>query len=119
MCKIVQDIGGGIVADFLSFKNFTSAETGPYMEKYFRGNTEMSTEDRLRTISLASDAVSSWHQTTTIHAEGSLAAQKLTIYRQADWDRYEAIASRAGNLKARPKHAVTDSLLKFPPDLPL
>ena len=119
MCKIVQDIGGGIIADFLSFQNLTSKDTGPYVEKYFRGKAEIPTEHRLRAIALAADATQGSEQATTIHAEGSLATQRMTMYRQADWERYKAIARRAARIDDGSKHPLTANLLRFPPELPL
>jgi 4-hydroxybutyryl-CoA dehydratase/vinylacetyl-CoA-Delta-isomerase len=113
--KYVQDITGGIVADLPSFKNFLSAETRPYMEKYFQGKAGIPTEHRLRATMLARDISSSWVQGTTIHAEGSLSAQKISLTAIADWEKYKAVARRAARISDGSEHPLTRDLPPFPP----
>jgi 4-hydroxybutyryl-CoA dehydratase/vinylacetyl-CoA-Delta-isomerase len=114
--KLVQDLGGGLVADVPSFKNFLNPETKPYIEKYFQGRADVPTEHRLRAIMLARDLCSQFLQATTIHAEGSLAAQKIAIHATADWERYKAIARRVAKIPG-PEHPVTKDLPVYPPEL--
>ena len=115
--KTVQDLGGGVVADLPSFKNFLSPETKPYIQKYFQGKAEVPTEHRLRAIMLARDLCSQFWQATSIHAEGSLAAQKIAIQATADWERYKAIARRVAKIPG-PEHPVVKDLPHYPPEFP-
>jgi 4-hydroxybutyryl-CoA dehydratase/vinylacetyl-CoA-Delta-isomerase len=51
----------------------------------------------------------------TIHAEGSLEAQKLSIYALADFDRYKAAAKRAARIQDGTKYSIYSQLPDFPP----
>ena len=81
--KYIQDIAGGIVATVPSSKDFFNPETKPLMEKYFGGKAGVPTEDRLRMVKLVRELTSSYEDVLTIHAEGSLEAQKLSILQLA------------------------------------
>ena len=53
----------------------------------------------------------------TIHAEGSLAAQRMTVFAQADWERYKAAARHSMGLPTdHPdfKDLPTEPLYKLP-----
>ncbi|MFH0914194.1 MAG: 4-hydroxyphenylacetate 3-hydroxylase N-terminal domain-containing protein [Chloroflexota bacterium] len=113
--RCLQDITGGVVADLPSFKNFLSPETRPFIEKYFRGKAEVPTEHRLRAIMLAKDLCSSAVQGGTIHAEGSLAAQKIALTGVGDWERYKALARRAARISDGSEHPLTKEFPAFPP----
>lgn len=115
--KCVQDIGGGILADVPSFKNFLSPATRPYVEKYLQGKAGVPTEHRLRAVMLARDACAAYTQATTIHAEGSLATQRKSIYGAADWARYKAMAKRAALIEDDKAPQIVKDLPSFPPDL--
>ena len=97
--KYLQDIAGGIVSTMPSFEDFANPETHHLIEKYLGGKAGIPTEDRLRAINLVRDLASSDHGNTTIHAEGSLAAQQLTLWNTADWDRFKAAAKRVAGIK--------------------
>ena len=87
------------------------------MEKYLAGKDGVSTESRLRMIKLVRDLTSSYEDVLTIHAEGSLEAQKLSILTLADFERYKAAARRAARVKNGKPHALFEDLPAFPPDL--
>jgi len=53
----------------------------------------------------------------TIHAEGSLEAQKLSILQLAEFDRYKAAAMRASQVKNKKEHPLFADLPQFPPKL--
>ena len=115
--KYLQDIAGGIVATAPSSKDYFNPETGPLIDKYLAGRAGVSTEDRLRVIKLVKDIGSSYEDVLTIHAEGSLEAQKLSILLLADFERYKAAAMRAASVKNRKEHPLFADLPKFPPKL--
>jgi 4-hydroxybutyryl-CoA dehydratase/vinylacetyl-CoA-Delta-isomerase len=115
--KYLQDIAGGIVATAPSAKDFFNPETHDIIEKYLAGKAGVSTEDRLRMIKLVKDIGSSYEDVLTIHAEGSLEAQKLSILQLAEFDRYKAAAMRAAQINNRKGHALFDDLPQFPPKL--
>jgi 4-hydroxybutyryl-CoA dehydratase/vinylacetyl-CoA-Delta-isomerase len=66
---------------------------------------------------LVRDLTSSYEDVLTIHAEGSLEAQKLSIFQLADFDRYKAAALRAARLENGKPHPIFSDLPAFPPSL--
>ncbi|MBN1367480.1 MAG: hypothetical protein JW967_06105 [Dehalococcoidales bacterium] len=97
--KYVQDIAGGIVVTAPSFKDWSNPKERPLMEKYFGGKAGVPTEDRLKMVKLIKDETSPYEDVLTIHAEGSLAAQKMSILGLADFERYKSAAKRAARIK--------------------
>ena len=100
--KAVQDIAGGIVATVPSEHDWNNPETRGDLEKYLAGSQKLSAEDRFKIIHLVKDLVASelggFWEVTSLHAEGSLAAERLATYAHADMKRYRAAALRAVGL---------------------
>ena len=115
--KFIQDIAGGIVATCPSSKDFFHPELHEMLERALGGKAGIPTEDRLRMVKLVRDLTSSYEDVLTIHAEGSLEAQKMSILLMGDFDRYKAAALRAAGIKNPKKHPIFDSLPQFPPRL--
>ncbi|WP_028322108.1 4-hydroxyphenylacetate 3-hydroxylase N-terminal domain-containing protein [Desulfatiglans anilini] len=115
--KYIQDIAGGIVATCPSAKDFFHPEIHEVLKKVLGGKAGIPTEDRLRMVKLVRDLTSSYEDVLTIHAEGSLEAQKLSILVLGDMKRYKAAAMRAAGIKNPDRHPVFDSLPQFPPEL--
>lgn len=115
--KYVQDIGGGIVATCPSSKDYFNPETHDLLDKYLGGRDGIPTEHRLRLVKLIKELTTSYEDVLTIHAEGSLAAQKLSIYVLADFERYKAAAKRAARIKDGTEHPIYSQLPEFPPRL--
>jgi len=84
----VQDIAGGLVVTGPSEEDLENPETGPYIERFLGGKKGVSTLDRLRAFNLVRDLTASdfggYNEFLAIHAEGSLEAQKITIFRDYD-----------------------------------
>jgi 4-hydroxybutyryl-CoA dehydratase/vinylacetyl-CoA-Delta-isomerase len=115
--KYIQDIAGGIVATCPSSKDFFNPATHALLDKYLGGKEGVPTEDRLRMVKLVRDLTSSYEDVLTIHAEGSLEAQKMSILQLADFDRYKAAARRAARVENPKGHPIFDELPAFPPVL--
>ena len=115
--KYVQDIAGGIVATAPSSKDFFNPETHDIIEKYLGGKDGIPTEHRLRLVKLIKDYFSSYEDVATIHAEGSLAAQRLSIYALADFERYKAAAKRVARIEDGTEHPIFSQLPEFPPKI--
>lgn len=92
--KLVQDIGGGILVTCPSSEDFLNPETHDVLEKYLGGKAGIPTEHRIRMIKLIKDLSGAFHSVTTIHAEGSLSAQKGSFYALGEWERYKTAARR-------------------------
>jgi 4-hydroxybutyryl-CoA dehydratase/vinylacetyl-CoA-Delta-isomerase len=93
--KYLQDITGGIAATIPSEKDWQNPETRKYMEKYLQGDARFSAEDRIKAINAVIRMGSTFGGVLTIHAEGSLATQRMVIYQMADWEKFKAAAKRS------------------------
>ncbi|MCJ7593341.1 MAG: hypothetical protein MUO52_01035 [Desulfobacterales bacterium] len=112
--KYIQDIGGGIIVTAPSSKDYFNPETHDMIDKYLGGKAGVPTEHRLRLIKLIRNLTSSYEDVLTLHAEGSLAAQRLSIHSLADFDRYKAAAKRAARIKDGTEHPIFSQLPDFP-----
>lgn len=115
--KILQDLGGGIIGTIPSSKDFSNPKTQGFIEKYLGGKAGIPTEHRLRLVRLIRDLTSAYEDVVTIHAEGSMAAQTLSIYVLADFERYKAAAKRAARIDDGSKHPDYSPLPEFPPKI--
>lgn len=113
--KYIQDIAGGIVATCPSAKDFENPEIRPMLEKYLGAKDGVPTEHRLRLVKLIRDLTSSYEDVLTIHAEGSLEAQKLSIFTMADFKRYKSAAKRAARIDDGDMEEMFKELPVFPP----
>jgi 4-hydroxybutyryl-CoA dehydratase/vinylacetyl-CoA-Delta-isomerase len=113
--KYVQDISGGSVATIPSFKDFRNPETRSLLDKYFGGKVGVPTENRVRAFKLVKDLSNVVHAITTIHAEGSLAAQRHSIFKFADFERFKTAARRVARISDGKEHPIFAALPKFPP----
>ncbi|MBW1887549.1 MAG: hypothetical protein JRI52_04260 [Deltaproteobacteria bacterium] len=102
--KFLQDITGGIAADPVSYRDWINPELRPHLEKYLSGKAGIPTEDRLRAIRLVTDMTGGRHDTHQIHAEGSLQAQQMMFFREADWEMYKAFAKREAGISGWEEH---------------
>jgi 4-hydroxybutyryl-CoA dehydratase/vinylacetyl-CoA-Delta-isomerase len=115
--KYIQDIGGGIVGTCPSSKDYLNPETRRLLDKYLGAKEGVPTEHRIRLIKLIRDLTTSYEDVLTLHAEGSLAAQKLSIFVLADFERYKAAAKRAARIEDGTKHPLFMELPEYPPKL--
>ncbi len=88
MVRNLQDIAGGLLVTGPAEEDLANPETGPAIEKYLGGRKGVPTRDRLRLMNLIRDMTASefggYHEILSIHAEGSLETQKLTMVREFD-----------------------------------
>ena len=112
--KLVADITGGIATTVFNYKDWMNPEERPFIEKYLAAKDGIPTEHRLRAIRLAKDLIGHGHDGSTIHTEGSLAAQKMMMYAAPDWDRYKAIAKRIAGIPGWDEHPDLAELPKWP-----
>lgn len=90
--KYLHDITGGIAATMPSWQDWENPETRPYIDKYLGGDAQYPTEERIKALRAVNEHATSFLGLLAVHAEGSLAAQKMMIYHLADWDRFKAAA---------------------------
>lgn len=113
--KILQDIGGGVVSTLPSGKDTYNPEIKAILEKYLAGRSGVPGLARIKAMYLARDLAEGIRLNGTIHAEGSLFAQKLRFYGLGNWERYKSAAKRAGRItEDGPLHEDFANLPEFP-----
>lgn len=99
----VQDIAGGLVVTGPAEEDWHNPETRTYLDHYLGGRKGVSTMDRMKAINLIRDLTASdfggYHELLAIHAEGSLEAQKITIFRGYDFERCMNLAKQAAGIE--------------------
>ncbi len=86
--RLAQDLAGGAVVTLPSEADFASEETGPLLDKYFRGRPGVPTEWRVRVLRLIENMTMGrnavGYLTESLHGAGSPQAQRVQIARQMD-----------------------------------
>ena len=102
--KLIQDIAGGIIATAPDKKDWENPDIHAYLEHYLGGSEKFNTLDRLKMIHATQRMVcsheSAFHEVTTVHAEGSMAAQKMMILAEAPLKRYREMARRTAGINS-------------------
>ncbi len=84
--EIAQDLAGGLLVTGPSAADWASAETRPVFEKYLAG--AWPADQRMAVINLVRDLTTDlyggYQAVLAVHAEGSIEAEKLQIYRSYD-----------------------------------
>lgn len=97
--KLIQDIAGGLMITAPLEADFKNPETGPYLEHYLAGAGETTAMERVNLLHLIRDMTASdfggYNFVTSLHGEGSMAAQLLTTYRDYDLERCKRLVKRA------------------------
>jgi len=105
LCRIAEDISGGLLATTPSEKDFRHPVVGKYVEKYMKGVAAVPAETRYRMLSLinamTTGLVSPSYRTESMHGAGSPQAQKVMIEREADMERKQSLARSIAGIDAR------------------
>ncbi|MBI4286706.1 MAG: 4-hydroxybutyryl-CoA dehydratase [Chloroflexi bacterium] len=105
ICRLAEDIAGGILATMPSEKDFRHPVVGKYVDKYLKGVPEVPTEARYRMLSLlhamtfGQNAIS--YRTESMHGAGSPMAQKIMIERETDMELKQKLARRLAGIDER------------------
>jgi len=101
----VQDLAGGILVTGPAVEDVQSEETGPLIEKYLKGRKGTSGKERLQVLNLIQDITASdfggYQAVLALHAEGSMEAEKLQLYREYDWQKALAFARKMARIENR------------------
>ncbi|MCH1982272.1 4-hydroxyphenylacetate 3-hydroxylase family protein [Ruminococcus sp. OA3] len=101
--RLAEDIAGGLMVTLPSEQDFRNEKIGPYIEKYFKGDAKISTENRMRVlrlienITLGTAAVG--YRTESMHGAGSPQAQRIMISRQGNIERKKELAKRLARIE--------------------
>ena len=98
--EIVQDCAGGLLVTGPGGEDWANPEVRAVLERYYRGKAPA--EDRLRVLHLIADLTArdfgGYHAVLAVHAEGSIEAEKMQIFRAYDAAPALAYARRLAGL---------------------
>jgi 4-hydroxybutyryl-CoA dehydratase/vinylacetyl-CoA-Delta-isomerase len=96
--RLAQDIAGGLMVTMPSEKDLRSSETAKWVEKYFKTNPDVPTEDRLRILRLIENlclgTAAVGYLTESMHGAGSPQAQRIMISRLVNLKEKQKAAKR-------------------------
>lgn len=89
--KAVQEIAGGLVVTGPTEADYINPETRSYIETYLGGREGVKTENRLKVMKLIRDLTATGYAGEgyigTLHGEGSIEAQRISLYRDYNIER--------------------------------
>ena len=95
--RLAQDLGGGLVSTLPSEKDLNHPVIGKLLKKYLKGKTDVSTEDRIRTLRLIENMTMGrnavGYLTESMHGAGSPQAQRIQISRMMQLEYKKRLAS--------------------------
>ncbi len=100
--KHVIDVAGGLAATAPSLKDFESPEISQYLEKYLVGKKGITAKERIAIFNLLRELISSFGAlfgVAMMHAEGSIEASVIELYRSYNYDSNKELALYASGLK--------------------
>jgi 4-hydroxybutyryl-CoA dehydratase/vinylacetyl-CoA-Delta-isomerase len=101
--RLLQDIAGGSMATLPSAKDLKSPEIGHYVDKYMKGVSSVSTENRIRLLRfienmcLGCGAVC--YLAESMHGAGSPQAQRIMMSRMLDMEARKEMVKRIAGIK--------------------
>jgi 4-hydroxybutyryl-CoA dehydratase/vinylacetyl-CoA-Delta-isomerase len=105
LCRLSEDIAGGLLATMPSEKDFRHPLIGKYIDKYLKGVPEVSTEVRYRMLTLinamTTGLVAPSYRIESMHGAGSPQAQKIMIEREADFEHKQKLARSIAGIDRR------------------
>ncbi len=101
--RLAEDIAGGLMVTAPSEKDFRDPKIGPYIDKYLKGVSSVSTENRLRILrlieNLALGTAAVGYRTESMHGAGSPQAQRIMIARQSNLNHKKELAKSIACIK--------------------
>jgi len=109
IARLAEDLAGGLLVTMPSEKDFLSDKVGFWCDKYFVGQSEVPTIDRMRLLRLIENltlgTAAVGYRTESMHGAGSPQAQRIMISRQANLAHKKELAkelARIGQPAKRP-----------------
>jgi len=106
IARLAQDVAGGLMVTLPSEKDFLSPTIGKWMEKYYKGNDTVSTENRMRILRLIENltlgTAAVGYLTESMHGAGSPQAQRIMISRQVNMKEKQRVAKKLCGIKEEP-----------------
>ncbi|PKM85485.1 MAG: 4-hydroxybutyryl-CoA dehydratase [Firmicutes bacterium HGW-Firmicutes-11] len=102
ICRLAEDIAGGLMVTLPSEKDYRSPELNGYIDKYLRGVDSVPTEHRMRilrlieNLTLGTGAVG--YRTESMHGAGSPQAQRIMIARLSNMEHKKSLAKHIAKI---------------------
>lgn len=100
VCRLAQDIAGGLMATLPSEADLKNPDTGPFIVKYLKGREGVSTEDRIRMMRLIENLTGGTALVESMHGAGSPQAQKIMIYRNSNIKGKKKLAEKLAGVES-------------------
>jgi 4-hydroxybutyryl-CoA dehydratase / vinylacetyl-CoA-Delta-isomerase len=97
--RLAHDIAGGFIATLPHENDLKSEVTGPYIKKYFAGNANYPTEDRIKIARLLENMSGGTALAESMHGAGSPQAMRIMIGRESNIDQKEKLAAELAHIK--------------------
>ena len=102
ICRLAEDIAGGLVVTATSEADFRDEKLGPVIDKYLKGIAGVSTENRLRILRLIENltlgTAAVGYRTESMHGAGSPQAQRIMIARQGNLEMKKLLAKKLAHI---------------------
>ncbi len=99
ICRLAQDVAGGLLATLPAEQDLRHPVVGPYVEKYFQGVAGVPTEHRIRICRLIENMTGGTALVETMHGAGSPQAQRIMILRQSNLEHKKRLARRVAGIE--------------------
>lgn len=103
IARLAQDIAGGLMVTLPSEADFRSPEIGKWLEKYYQGAPNVSTENRMKILRLIENltlgTAAVGYLTESMHGAGSPQAQRIMISRQVNMGEKQTYAKNLCGIK--------------------
>ena len=104
--KLAQEIAGGSMVTMPSEKDLKDPKIGKYVAKYLKGVDGVEVEDRVRILRLIENMTlgtgAVCYLTESMHGAGSPQAQRIMIWRQANFERKKRLAQKLAKIGEQP-----------------
>ena len=101
--RLAEDIAGGLMVTAPSEKDFRDPKLGPVIDKYLRGNNDVTTENRLKILRLIENlclgTAAVGYRTESMHGAGSPQAQRIMIARQGNLGMKKKLAKAIAHIE--------------------
>ena len=103
IARLAEDIAGGLMVTAPSEADLRDEKLGAYVEKYLKGVSGVSTENRLRILRLIENltlgTAAVGYRTESMHGAGSPQAQRIMIARQGNLQHKKELAKTIAHIK--------------------
>jgi len=98
VARLAHDLAGGIIATLPFEDDLKNSEVSKYVEKYLKGVSNVSTEDRMRLLRLIENMTGGTALVESMHGAGSPQAQKVMYMRSGNIEQKKKLAKKLAKI---------------------